>query len=227
MIFTSSWDDGNSADLKLVKILKEFGIKGTFYIPINWKYKNLSENEIKKISKFFEIGCHSFSHNNLTQLDSKDVEIEVNKSKVILEEIVNNRIKCFSYPFGKLNTLVINTVKKSGFTYGRTSNAYDFEFPENLFKSNITISVSNRTLRFLNPRFSLIALKNHLKWDKIAKKILMNKKKPKIFHLFGHSWEIEKENNWESLINFLDYLLKIEDVEFMTNGEFAHCWSRL
>ena len=225
MIFTSSWDDGSSADLKLADILLEYKIKGTFYIPIQWKYRTMVDNDLKKISKKFEIGSHSFSHKNMTKLNSNNLSDELLKSKNALKKITKTKVKCFAYPFGKFNDRVASSVKKSGYIYARTSDEFQTHFPENPFNSGVSISVTNRPRRALLTYGLILSLKNnwvYYKWDSIAKELLMRCiKENGIFHLHGHSWEIEKEHSWDALRKFFDFVSKLDSIEFMTNQELA------
>ena len=69
--FTSSWDDGSVNDLKLLKLLNKYNIKGTFYVPKEFDGKGskfseynrqLSDKEIIEIASGQEIGSHSLTH---------------------------------------------------------------------------------------------------------------------------------------------------------------------
>ena len=87
-IITTSWDDGHSLDFKLANILEKNKIPGTFYVPINMPGKKvISKDEIKILSKKFEIGGHTLTHPNLTKLSNEDIEKEVNIGKEELEKI--------------------------------------------------------------------------------------------------------------------------------------------
>ncbi len=56
-IVTTSWDDGHKLDLKLIKILNKYNIKGTFYVaPKNREFNKkdlLSDEEIIEINEDF------------------------------------------------------------------------------------------------------------------------------------------------------------------------------
>lgn len=47
------------------------------------------------------------------------------------------------------------------------------------------------------------------------------KNKEEVFHLWGHSWEIEKYGMWEELEKFLEYVSSYSDVKFVTNKELV------
>jgi len=222
MIFTTSWDDGNKLDMRLAKLLSEYEMRGTFYIPINWRFKSLSDKDVKKISKKFEIGSHSISHLNMTKLQPDEIFLEAAKSKAMLEKITKKKIKCFAYPFGFFNDIVAKLVKRAGYVYARTTEELQITRPENLFKSGFTISVTNRARRVFLTRGLINVLKNRFEWERIAKALFAKAMKAGgIFHLQGHSWEIEEAGKWESLIEFFDYVSKFDDIEFMTNGKVA------
>ncbi len=48
-----------------------------------------------------EFGTHTYSHPNLARLDRSAAEMELGRSKVILEERLGERIALTAYPFGK------------------------------------------------------------------------------------------------------------------------------
>jgi len=40
-----------------------------------------------------------------------------------------------------------------------------------------------------------------------------------VFHIWGHSWEIEKYKMWDELKNVLEYISKHNGVDYLTNGQ--------
>ena len=45
--------------------------------------------------------------------------------------------------------------------------------------------------------------------------------KGQVFHLWGHSWEIEKYGMWEELSDFLKHISSRPDCRYLTNGEIT------
>ena len=222
MIFTTSWDDGNKLDMKLASLMSKYKIKGTFYIPINWKYRSLSDKDIKKLSMKFEIGSHSFSHKDMRKLDSKELYSEIIMSKSTLEKMIKTEIRSFAYPFGHFNDKIVDAVKKSGFLYARTARELQTDFSKDNLKSDITISLMNRHRGVFLFKNIISSLTNKLKWEEVARELLLDvQKKNGVFHLQGHSWEIENEGNWDSLIQFFDMVSKLDDVNFVSNGDLV------
>jgi len=83
-IVTTSWDDGDFADLKLAELLHSKGIHGTFYIPINYRDRPLEHSEIRTLaSAGFEIGAHGFSHRSLCGLPPRTSELRCSVSPAV------------------------------------------------------------------------------------------------------------------------------------------------
>lgn len=86
-------------------------------IPPSEHYSSfMSWEEIKEISSYFEIGSHSFSHQDLTCLDEEQIKEELEKAE---REIISQlgktgkkieKVEHFSYPFGKINPRIIKIV---------------------------------------------------------------------------------------------------------------------
>jgi len=232
-IITSSWDDGHPLDFKLGKILSKNNIPGTFYIPItNSENKIISENEIKSLAKNFEIGGHTLNHTILTNLSKEEMTREITLGKEKMETICD-QISSFAYPGGQYNDEVIDTVKDANFFGARTAELFHIDM-KNRFEYHPTVQAVDRifasrvkqSLMSNNKKLSLFLLtsRNIFKgWDFIAKKTLdYVLEHGGIWHLWGHSWEIEQNNDWEKLICVLNYVKKKgkeHGAEFLTNGE--------
>lgn len=207
----TSWDDGHPLDLKTAKLLKKYKIPAIFYIPINYSgEKVLSPNQIKELAKDFEIGSHTLNHSRLTEVSLDLAEKEINEGKKELEKIINRQVDSFCYPVGLYSSKIVNLVKKAGFKNARTIDLFKLR-SKNPFKTGGTIQARNHSLKtylreiILNfePRFSIFMLRNGLlkkDWSDLA--IISLKyalKHGGTWHLWGHSWEIDKNNDWEKL----------------------------
>jgi len=233
---TTSWDDGHPLDVKLCSILKEMHVSGTIYVPIkNSENEVMKKDEIKNISKDFEIGGHTYNHTILTNESTEIMVNELTKSKESLQEITNNEIISFCYPRGKYNDKVIEKVKQTGYKNGRTTELFRTKFLDP-YEIHTTIQAVNRILpskikQIFNTNnhhirnemlFSGMILKS---WDKIAMKTFDHvMENGGIWHLWGHSWEINRNNDWNKLKKVLDYVQmngKKYGAEFLTNGELV------
>jgi peptidoglycan-N-acetylglucosamine deacetylase len=235
IIVTTSWDDGHKLDLKLAELLKKYGIGGTFYIsPKNREFRKkdlLSDEEIKKLDKDFEIGAHTMTHPRLTKVSEQQAFKEIVESKRYLENLTEKEVKCFCYPAGKYNQKIIKIVKEVGFCYARTIERFCFKLPDDLFLSGVALETYRNSIPdfpinslriLLFSKFNLIEFYKNLHWEYLAKKmfdyVCVNRG---VYHLWGHSWVIERNNDWKKIERVFSYISKRENVEYITNYELA------
>ena len=122
-IVTTSWDDGDYADLKLAELLRSKGVPGTFYLPISWHERPIDHSLLKNlVSQDFEIGAHGLSHRLLWRRASQDVIHEVSSCKSILEDIIGKEVRMFCYPQGRYDANVIYALKQAGYSGARTAS---------------------------------------------------------------------------------------------------------
>ena len=203
------------------------------YIPIaNPENKVISSDLIRTIAKDFEIGGHTYNHTWLTQLDENTMSYELRESKNVLESIVRREVVSFCYPRGLYNKKVIEKVKQSGYKIARTTkslcttlstplechptiHAFDYNL---IAKGKHVVTASDRSLATKLLLYGSI----FKRWDMIAKKSLDHVlENGGIWHLWGHSWEINRYDNWPLLRDVLEYAKvngRIYGAEFVTNG---------
>ena len=236
-IITTSWDDGHPLDLKLAKLLKRYNIPATFYISIeNRVRETLTPDQIKEIAKDFDIGGHTYSHVNLTELPKEEAYEEIKKGKEYLEEIIGREIQSFCYPWGAYNKEVITMVKKAGFEGARTVKLLEIKV-KSRFEMGTTIHVGEggyshfrnffkRSKVLSNIRMPVYLLTRNLlfkDWFETAVDSMdFVVKKGGVFHLWGHSWEVDRNNDWEKLKLILEHISEItknKKVLLMDNTE--------
>lgn len=76
----------------------------------------LTEKEIKELAQIGTICSHGMSHRNLTFHRSDSIK-EVEESKNILQEIINQDVNIFCYPEGAFNSSLTDAIKKH-YKYG-------------------------------------------------------------------------------------------------------------
>ncbi len=102
--FDASW--GADKTEEIMKILKEYDAKGTFFLVGFWvdKYPDM----VKLINdNGFEIGTHSNTHPDLTKLSREAVKLEISTCTDMIEKITNKKIELFRAPYGAYNNTVI------------------------------------------------------------------------------------------------------------------------
>ena len=240
IIVTTSWDDGHELDLKLADLLNKYNLKGTFYIPKISNLKSLTDENLKEISKTQEIGAHTLTHPDLREISLGEAEKEIVGSKEYLENLLNKEVEMFCYPKGRYNQDIKNLIKKAGFIGARTTKKYSIKKPEDFFEIRTTVNVYPFPLRKRNKNyyhlskflfqpltkgfFKILKLKlpinSFFNWNNLAKNtfnyVLEN---GGIYHIWGHSWEIEKYGMWEDLEEIFKYISNRKDVFYLTNSQ--------
>lgn len=114
--------------------------------------------EIKEMadSKLVEIASHSYNHVNL--IHSKDLDLEIIKSKEILEEKLKTEISTFVYPMGKFNEKIHKKVKLHYKYAMRLGSAINFSW-QNI--SSITYRIISDNLKTKNEN---LKLKNYISY---------------------------------------------------------------
>ena len=217
-IITTSWDDGNPLDMKLAELLKKYDVPATFYVPINYvKRGGISPDQIREIGAQFDVGGHSYNHVALTRIPVDEAAREVVDGKSSLEEILGRQVKSFCYPKGLHNKRIKGIVRDAGFSGARTVKLFTrrtndpYELGTTITARDYRVTFYARhlrhSLRLGDAGMPLYMLKNGLIfrcWERMAVETLEYVlKNGGVWHLWGHSWEIEENNAWERLRSVL------------------------
>ena len=197
-IVTTSWDDGHIKDLKLASLLNKYSLKGTFYIPKVYLKEGLNKKQIRDIASQYEIGAHTLTHIDLIKAAPDNAKRQIAKSKEYLEDLLSRQIRMFAYPYGRYNSMIKKMVKDTGFKGARSLENLSTAYPGDNFNFGITLQISPQTFK---KNFSLCFELAQLTFDYVYKN-------GGIWHLSGHSWEIEQYNLWDILEELFSYISK-------------------
>lgn len=232
-IVTTSWDDGDPNDLRVAELLASRKLVGTFYIPINPSYgpQRLKQEELRALSaEGFEIGAHSVTHKDLSKLSAKELEDEVRGSKQMLEQSLGEAVSMFCYPKGRYSSQVIREIRDSGYLGARTTRMLSmttdfrcFEMPTTLqaFPHPSLAYIRNQGRAKSVPGLVkfMTKLNRHKGWVNLGKQLFDQVlERGGVWHLYGHSWEIEELGIWDDLQEMLDYVSNRQGVTYATNG---------
>ncbi len=236
LVITTSWDDGHALDMKLAELLHRYGLTGTFYISKDYQQPRLTDAQIKELVQTFEVGAHTITHRELTTLAPDVARAEIMDSKHWLEQIIGRLVSSFCYPRGDYNSAVRDMVKIAGFSLARTVEAFKLSY-QDPFEMGTTLHVYPFPMRMRNahcPKFYGgifgfqinrframrdfgVPFTQRWSWLSTAKAMFdIAQTKGGIFHLWGHSWEIEKYGLWPDLEKFFEYL-KNKGIRCITN----------
>lgn len=239
---TTSWDDGDVLDLRLSKLLSNYGLTGTFYITKNYRSQRLADQDIIELARTHEIGAHTLTHPDLRTLIPEQQSEEITGSKKWLEQLLNSEIPMFCYPKGLYDTSAVEAVKKSGFCGARTTelacikNAADpFQLPTTLQVYPFPFRKANQNhyyWRKLVEPYSQrakalqelgVSWLNMYSWLSVAKATFdIARQQGEVFHLWGHSWEIEKYGMWNELERFFQYIKQQKNCTHITNSQLLN-----
>ena len=140
-----------------------------------------------------------------------------------MERVTDKEIKAFCYPFGAYNKLHVQQVKDAGYRYARTVARYAFTM-DDPFEAGTSLHVYNhrfdlwQTARFA--KFRPLKLLRCLEWDDLARAMFDRViREGGIYHIWGHSWEIDDHGDWERLENVFRYISANPKINYITNGE--------
>ncbi|WBW99375.1 polysaccharide deacetylase family sporulation protein PdaB [Oceanirhabdus sp. W0125-5] len=109
--FDASWGADNT--IKILDVLDEYDVKGTFFLVGRWVDEyNAEVEEIHK--RGHEIGNHSNSHPNMTSLSKDAIIREIITTDNKIRQITGEGTKIFRFPEGAYNDKVIEIVEESG-----------------------------------------------------------------------------------------------------------------
>lgn len=121
--FDDSW---TSQYTNALPILENNSLKGTFYFttePVIGGWEGfMTPSQVRTIAnKGHEAGDHTVSHANLTTLSAAQIDYEVRNSKAYLEQLTGKSVTTIAYPYGAVNTSVIERVQAAGYRGGRSA----------------------------------------------------------------------------------------------------------
>lgn len=135
-----TFDDGcESLYFNAFPLLKKYGIKAVIYVVANsigarnvvWEQNEnkdpisiLTKEQILEMTSYgIEIGSHLCNHVHLPKLSSNEIKHELQESKLLLENVLGQKIYSVAYPFGSYNNEVLEIAKEVGYQFGVTTKS--------------------------------------------------------------------------------------------------------
>ena len=209
---TFSYDDGVIEDLRLMELMKKYGIKGTFnyntcfYEDTDEPAARLKISDIKAVANDtqFEIACHGHMHPYYTFLPQAAATNDIMTNRKKLEHITGKIIRGFAYPsISAFNDISETALKAAGIVYARMATRNNnFYLPENWFRWEPTCHHKD-------------SIKTYEEFSKITNP----RSKPLVMYVWGHSFEFERENNWELIEELFEKCHNNPEIWYATNME--------
>jgi peptidoglycan/xylan/chitin deacetylase (PgdA/CDA1 family) len=220
MYFVSSWDDGHPLDEKVAEMHLARGLKATFYVPLHNRegLPTIGVNSLRAIDcAGFEIGSHTADHCYLDTACETDAANQIIEGKAGLEAVLGHAVSGFCYPGGRRPKFLRSVLKAAGISYARTVENLrtdlhfdNFEVPTTLqfYPHRWPILLANATKSPTQLARKLLLLNNYRRLggnlSAIADLAVLARDVNEFFHVWGHSWEVEKMGAWGELGKLLD-----------------------
>lgn len=135
-----TFDDGMKNNfLAAYPILKKYAVCAHFFVPVGRVGQDgvLSWEDIAVMKEGGMVfGSHSVNHAYLPGLSLDEQIHEIQASKKILEEKLNQSVHFFAYPIGGFNPQIKGLLQKSGYRAGFTTNRGTNRFTKDLYEIN-------------------------------------------------------------------------------------------
>lgn len=231
--FTTSWDDGHPLDMRVAELLHKHGLTGTFYVPGRVApggccnpegFEVLTRPQLRELGTEFEIGSHTLDHRSLSSLPKDEAKRQIEAGKAWLEDQLGRRVAGFCYPNGHHDEGVRALVRDCGFTFGRTTEDLCDDIGDDPFQMPVSLHFHPRRRMDLARMFvreerrrlregrwvrrlpvfaaALSADGFEARFRRLVDRACAN---GGVFHVWGHSWEIERIGAWALLENVLRY----------------------
>lgn len=224
---TLSYDDGMVFDKKLIDILDGSGIKCTFNISSGLFAEQAGGRRLTKEesielykSSNHEVAVHGFRHRSLADIPEEMAVAEIIDDRRNLERLFGCIIKGMAYANGSFDDDTVDIVRRCGIRYARTTiSSGGFGIPNDWLRLQPTCHHNSPRLAELTDAFLQDSEGGYF-W----------RHNPKLFYLWGHSFEYNDNDNWNILESFAEKVGNREDVWYATNTEvydYVQAYDRL
>ena len=223
---TLSYDDGVKQDIRFAEILDKYNMKGTFNINsgfVGGGDKRLGYEDIRShiLEKGHEVAIHGENHVAPGTGFPPQVIADILNCRKALENALGIIIRGMAYPDSGVKRLnngnnyenIRSYIKNLGVVYSRTLGGDNdsFTLPEDFYSWMPTAHHKNPEL------FDMVDKFLNINEASIYSAALY----PRIFYLWGHSYEFDSNDGWNLIENFCEKISGKEDIWYATNIEIC------
>ncbi|MGI6254078.1 MAG: polysaccharide deacetylase family protein [Acutalibacter sp.] len=221
---TLSYDDGFTHDRKLVELLNQYGLKCTFnlnsglfgtggegtYQGKPLEFLRITGEEAATLYQGHEVAGHGLHHCSLTSVPGGVAMEEIVEDKRRLEELTGQVVRSFAYAYGDFDARAVELLGAAGYASARTVvSTGRFDIPQDFLTWPATCHHDDPRLMELVEEF-------------LAPIHPGDRNRARLFYLWGHSFELAGNGNWEVVERFAQRMAaKGQDLWFATNGEIV------
>ena len=226
---TPNYDDCIEADNKLIGMMEKYQMKGTFNLIPGWfakegtvypeeeTYRLVTESMAKEMydNPLVEVANHGDQHKYMTSLSTAEMADDMITCRKKLEKMYGRNVRGMAYPYGWYSPELMNVLDMCGVAYSRTVNStHRFELPENWLTWHPTCHHDDEKLMELTNQFLSLQVEDQ----------------PKLLYVWGHTFEFERNKNWNRMEEFMQKISGNEDIWYATNieiYEYVKAYERL
>lgn len=204
---TLSYDDGRVDDRILVAKMNDYGLKGAFHLNSGFfgKPGYINAEEVSTLYAGQEVSAHTSAHPHLDLIPPERLVMEIMEDRNALEELTGYPVRGMSYPYGSWNEQVVSALPGFGIEYARTTNSTNtFDMPSEFLQWHPTCH--HKQMLEYGERF-LSDQSRHARM--------------KLFYVWGHSYEFDRDRNWNMLEQFGELVGGQSDIWYATNSEIV------
>ena len=222
---TFSYDDGVVQDKRLAEIFNKYGIKATFnFNSQKMKEFNYSKEEIKEyfLSKGHEIAVHGAYHRANGNMRPIGGIRDVLDCRIELEERCDCIIRGMAYPdtgitqMGNFVTYeqIRHYLRELDIAYSRTLGGDNdsFMLPQDFYAWMPTAHHNNSKIMEYVDKFLSLDISN---------RVYHAIRTSRLLYIWGHSYEFERENNWEHIEEICKKIAYNDEIWYATNIEIC------
>jgi peptidoglycan-N-acetylglucosamine deacetylase len=233
---TTSWDDGHPMDLRVAELLTKHGLRGTFYVPKTAEHGTMTAAQLRSLCPAFEVGAHALNHIVLTSTPEHRAWLEISGSKSWLEDITGSPCLLFCPPSGRFARRHLEMIRTAGYLGLRSAELGSLDFPRRQagllvmptslqayphgFGNLVRNAIKRKSFGNL---WRLVVHDRPTDWPALALSLLERSLKfGGVFHLWGHSWELQETAQWQHLDEVLRLMSWFaRQAPSLTNGQLC------
>lgn len=217
-VITLSYDDCVEEDETLIRLMEQYRMKGTFNLIPGWfaaegtvypegeDYRLITEKKAKELYNhpLVEVANHGNTHKYMNTLSTAEIAMDVLACRQKLESMYGCNVRGMAYPYGWYDQKTKEVLQMCGIVYARTVSAtHGFELPADWLELHPTCHHGDTMMLPLAEEFLDMEVKES----------------PKMFYLWGHTFEFERNDNWEVMEKFMRLVSGKEDIWYASNIE--------
>ena len=218
---TFSYDDCTVQDKRLVALFDKYGVKATFNVNselfgiknelvrkgVKVCHDKLCAHEIKDVYKGHEIAVHTLTHPYLQSIeDENEIVRQIEEDRKNLQALTGHEIFGMAYPGNGDNAERVSAIikEKTKIKFARTTTStLNFDLQDNLYMFNPTVH-SDDYENLFRLGYEFLQLETNT---------------PKIFYIWGHSFEFDIYDDWDKFEEFLKLVSNKDDIFYGTNSQ--------